>query len=59
MSLLLTRDVDQNCIDVRRSLRRGIGIDGLQSALLEPFADEIAVKTIMLDDQHALHGRAP
>jgi len=57
MSLLLTRHVDENGIDVRRSLRRGIGINPLHPALLQPLTDEIAVKTITLHDQHALHGR--
>jgi hypothetical protein len=59
MSLLLTRHVHQYCIDISRDLSPGIGAYRLHTALLEPFADEVAVKTIMLDDQHALHGGYP
>ena len=57
MSLLLTRNIYEHCVDIERSLRRAIGIHRLHPALLKPFADEAAVKTITLDNQHALHGR--
>ena len=57
MSLLLTRNVDQNCIDLCRRLRCRVGVQGLHAPLLEPFANEVAVKTITLDNQYALHGR--
>ena len=60
MSLLLTRHVDQYRIDVRRQrhVARRPG-DGLSAAGLEPLADEVTVKTIMLDHQDALHAPAP
>lgn len=56
MSLLLTRHVHEHGIDISRSLS-AIGAHRLHTALLEPLADKVAVKTIMLNDQHALHGR--
>ena len=56
MSLLLTRNVDQYCIDIRGSLAGSVGIHRLDAPFLEPFTDEVTVKTITLDDQHALHG---
>jgi len=59
MSLLLTRHVNQYCIHRRRSARRGLRPDGLGAARLEPFADQLTVKTITLDDQHAFHGWPP
>ncbi len=59
MSLLLTRDVHKYCIDLCRGLFRQVGVDGLDSALLEPFADEIAVETITLHHQYAPHGATP
>ena len=54
-SLLLTRYVDKNCIDVRRNLRRGISVQRLHPAFREPLSDEIAVKAVVLHDQHAFH----
>ena len=57
MSLLLTRHVDQYCIDIRRRPGRGIEVDRLCAAFLEPFADKVAVKTITLSHEHALHER--
>jgi hypothetical protein len=59
MSLLLTRHVDQYRIDVLWSLRCAFRPHGLRSRRLEPLADQLAVKIIMLDDQHALHGQLP
>ncbi len=59
MSLLLTRNVNQYCIDLCRSLLCRVGMNSLDSALLEPFADEVAVETITLHDQHASHGPIP
>jgi hypothetical protein len=56
MSLLLTHHVNQNRIDLRPRVRSGLRPDGLGTARLEPFADQVAVKTITLDDQHASHG---
>ena len=60
MSLLLTRHIDQYRIDVhlRRHIPRGPA-DGLGAARLEPLTDEVTVKTIMLDHQHALHAPTP
>jgi hypothetical protein len=56
MSLLLTRHIDKYRIDLRgRHPGRG-RVDGLRPAGLEPLADQIAVETITLDDQYALHG---
>lgn len=59
MSLLLTRHVDEYGIDIRRRGSRVVGIHRLHSTLLEPLTNEIAVKTITLDDQHAPHGCTP
>lgn len=59
MGLLLTRHVDQYCIDRDCGVRRDLGAEGLRTALLEPFANEVAVQTIMLDDEHVLHARVP
>jgi len=59
MGLLLTRHVDQYCIDSGRGLRRALGADRLRATLLEPFADQVAVKTITLDDEYALHAPVP
>jgi hypothetical protein len=59
MSLLLTRHVDQYRIDLRPGARRGLWPDRLGTARLEPFADQVTVKTITLDDQHAFHGWQP
>ena len=57
MSLLLTRNIDQYGIDLCRRLCRGVSVHHLHPPFLEPFTDEIAVKTITLDNQYALHGR--
>jgi hypothetical protein len=57
MSLLLTRHVDQYRIDVRQGVWRRFGPDRLRSGRSQPLADQLTVKTIMLDDQYALHGR--
>jgi len=55
MSLLLTRHVDQNCIDIP-ALRRGrCGPYNMCAAGLEPLANQLTVETIMFDDQHAFH----
>jgi len=59
MSLLLTRHVHQYCVDVRQGFRGGLRPHCLHPAALEPFANQLTVKTIMLDHQHALHGEAP
>jgi len=59
MSLLLTRHVDQYRIDVCRSDAGGRRPHGLGAPVLQPLADELPVKTITLDDEHALHGRDP
>jgi hypothetical protein len=56
MSLLLTRHVDQYGIDICDRLRRAAGPDRLRAARLQPLPDQLTVQTIMLDDQHALHG---
>jgi len=57
MSLLLTRHVDQYRIDVRHGLRSGG--DRLCTGRGEPLTDQLTMKPIMLDDQHALHGWLP
>jgi hypothetical protein len=59
MSLLLTRHVDQYCIDICRSVRPAPGPDDLRAPRPEPFADQLPVQTITLDDQHAFHGLLP
>ena len=56
MSLLLTRHVDQYRIDVCPSDPGGVRPEGLGTAGCEPFADQLTVKPITLDDEHALHG---
>ena len=56
MSLLLRCHVDEYRIDACRSAREVVRTDRLHAALLEPLADEIAVKPITLDDEHAHHG---
>jgi hypothetical protein len=57
MSLLLTRHVDQYRIDVRHPVQRCFGPDRLGTGRGQPLADQLTVKTIMLHDQYALHGR--
>ena len=57
MSLLLTRHVDQYCVNIGQSPACAVGIYRLRAALLEPFADEVAVQTITLGHEHAFHGR--
>ena len=57
MSVLLTRHVDQYRIDVRHGLRSGG--DRLCTGRREPLTDQLTMKPIMLDDQHALHGWLP
>jgi hypothetical protein len=57
MSLLLTRHVDEYRIDVRHWVRGSLRPDGQGTARREPLADQLTVKPIMLDHQHALHGR--
>lgn len=59
MSLLLTRHVDQYGIDICDRLRRAAGPDRLRATRLQPLPDQLPVQPIMLDDQHALHGRLP
>ena len=59
MSLLLTRHVDQYRINV---LRGGHGVFRpyhVCAGRLEPFADQLTVKIIMLDDQHPFHRQPP
>jgi len=56
MSLLLTRHVDQYRIDVRHPVPGSLRPDCLGTGRREPLADQLTVKPIMLDDQHALHG---
>jgi len=55
MSLLLTRHVDQYGIDVRRLLRLGARPDGVRTTGAQPFTDQLAVETVLLDDQHPFH----
>lgn len=57
MSLLLTRHVDQYRIDVRHWLRRGG--KRLRARRCEPFADQLAMKPIMLDHQYPFHRWLP
>jgi hypothetical protein len=57
MSLLLRRHVDQYRIDIAAGLPLGHRPHDLGSSRLEPLADQLAVKTIMFNDQHALHGQ--
>jgi hypothetical protein len=60
MRLLLTRHVDQYRIDVRREgLIARRAADGLGTDSREPLTDEVTVKTIMLDHQHAPHLTTP
>jgi hypothetical protein len=59
MSLLLTRHIDEYRIDVRRGVRARLRGDDLRTGRLEPLADQLTVKIIMLHHQHALHGRCP
>ena len=59
MSLLLTRHVDQYCIDIRHRTGAAFDVDRLRAALLQPFADKVAVKTITLGHKHALHEGCP
>ena len=54
--MLLTGHVDQYGIDVRRVLQLGTRPDGLRTAGTQPFADQLAVQTVMLDDQDTFHG---
>jgi hypothetical protein len=54
MSLLLTRHVDEYRIDVHHGLR--FRPDRLCVGRCEPLTDQLTMKPIMLDDQHALHG---
>jgi len=57
MSLLLTRHVDQYRIDARHWLR--VGRERLRTRRCEPFADQLAMKPIMLDHQYPLHRWLP
>jgi len=57
MSLLLTRHVDQYRIDVRHWLR--FGGERLRTRRCEPFADQLAMKPIMLDHQYPFHRWLP
>jgi hypothetical protein len=59
MSLLLTRHIDEYCINIRRRVRARLGADSLRPGRLEPLADQLTVKIIMLHHQHALHARNP
>lgn len=55
MSLLLTRYIDQNGINLP-ALRDGRrGPYNLSPAGLEPLANQITMETIMFDDQDAFH----
>lgn len=56
MSLLLTRHVDEYCVNIGHGHDSAIGIHRLRATLLEPLANEVTVKTITLDHEHALHG---
>jgi len=58
MGLLLTCHIDQYRIDIVERLRRGLGPDRLHAGGGEPFADQLAMQPIMLDDEHTLHGRS-
>jgi hypothetical protein len=49
MSLLLTRHVDEYCVNIGHCPRGALGIYRL------PFANKAAVKTITLDHEHPLH----
>jgi hypothetical protein len=55
MSLLLTRHVNEYCVNIGQGPRGTLGVYRLCAALLQPFANEVAVKTITLDHEHALH----
>jgi hypothetical protein len=57
MSLLLTRHVNEYCVNIGHCPRGALGIYRLRAALLQPFADKAAVKTITLDHEHTLHSR--
>lgn len=57
MGLLLTRHVDQYRIDICTFLCGADGHEHLRATGLEPFADQLAMKTIMFNYEHALHGR--
>jgi hypothetical protein len=59
MSLLLTRHIDEYGIDIRRRVCARLRAEGLRAGRLEPLADQLTVKIIMLHYQHALHGRCP
>jgi hypothetical protein len=56
MSLLLTRHVHQNCINIEAFGRSRSGPHGLRTTGLEPFTNQLSVKTIMFDNEHSLHG---
>lgn len=57
MSLLLRGHVDQYRIDIPAGLGCGRRPQHLGPPRLEPLADQLAVKTIMFDNQHTLHGQ--
>jgi hypothetical protein len=59
MSLLLRRHIDEYCIYIRWRGCARLRADGLSTGRLEPLADQLTVKIIMLHHQHALHERCP
>ena len=59
MSLLLTRHIDEDRIHRGAAVGYGLRGEDLHPALPEPLADQLALQTITLHHEHALHGRQP